>query len=94
VVKVEDPSGYLDPSLETVAIDLRVDLDRPKLTWTHEGANWKATVMPYPAPGPWVVRVEVEDRTGTAIGASLVDVDGPPVQSAKFHEGEAQFIEQ
>jgi hypothetical protein len=94
VVKVEDPSGYLDPSRETVAIDLHVDLDKPNLSWHHDGDTWRAQVTPYPAPGPWVVRVAVEDRAGVAIGASLVDVDGPPVQNAKYHEAETPFIEQ
>ena len=79
VVKVEDPSGYLDPSLEPLTIDVRVDLDKPELTsGPTKGDTWTARVPPHAPPGPWVVRVSVQDRAGVPIGASLLDVDGPP----------------
>jgi hypothetical protein len=95
VVKVEDPTGYLDPSLEPLAIDVHVDLDRPDLAWKHTGDTWTARVEPMAPPGPWVVRVGVQDRAGVAIGASLIDVDqvdGPGIVQAKYAPGDAQVM--
>jgi hypothetical protein len=77
VVKVEDASGYLDPAREPLAFDVRVDLEQPVLNWNHTGDTWIARVPPHAPPGPWVVRVSVQDRAGVTIGASLLDVDGP-----------------
>lgn len=79
-MKVEDPSGYLDPTREPLVIDVRIDLDKLDLTWKHTGDTWTARVPPRPPPGPWVVRVNVQDRAGVAVGASLLDVDGPQGQ--------------
>ena len=94
VVKVEDPSGYLDPAHEPLTIDVRVDLDRPELTWNHTGDTWTARVPPRAPPGPWVVRVSVQDRAGVTIGASLLDVDGPEVTRAKYQGGgELQMVQ-
>ncbi len=94
-VKVEDPSGYLDPAREAVSIDVLVDLDKPQLTWTHRGDTWTARVPPRSPPGPWVVRVNVQDRAGIPIGASLLDVDGPaslqPLERAKYQEQEGEL---
>ena len=84
VVKAEDPSGYLDPALEPLAIDVHVDLDQPALTWRHAGDTWTARVAPRAPPGPWVVRVSVQDRAGVAVGAALLDVDGAEVARVKY----------
>jgi hypothetical protein len=84
VVKVEDPSGYLDPTREPLTIDVRVGLDKPTLNWNHVGDTWTARVPPQAPPGPWVVRVGVQDRAGVTIGASLLDVDGPEVTRAGY----------
>jgi hypothetical protein len=91
VVKVDDPSGYLDAAREALQIDVLVDLDKPSLTWAHEGNTWTARVPPHAPPGPWVVRVSVQDRTGVPIGAALLDVDGPPqIQKARLSSGDLQ----
>jgi hypothetical protein len=91
-VKVEDLSGYLDPAREPVNFEVRVDLDVTPLSWTHSGDTWKARVTPRGGPGPWVVRVNVADRAGVPIGASLIDVDGPVVPRATFRGGESSEI--
>jgi hypothetical protein len=80
IVRVEDVSGYLDPAQEPVTFDVRVDLEKLNLTWNHTGETWTARIAPRPPPGPWVIRVDVQDRAGVPIGASLLDVDGPRVE--------------
>ncbi len=75
VVKVEDPSGYLDAAGEPLDIDTHVDLDKVALTWKRSGETWIARLPPRAPPGPWVVRVNVQDKTGVPIGASLMDID-------------------
>ena len=91
-VKVEDLSGYLDPSREPVHFDVRIDVDPASLTWTHAGDTWTAHVPPTSGPGPWVIRVNVMDRAGVPIGASLMDVDGPLVQRAAYHGNDAKEV--
>jgi hypothetical protein len=92
-VKVEDESGYLDPSREPIKVDVRVDLDRLDLAWKHTGDTWTARVMPKSAPGPWVVRVDVRDQAGTPIGASLLDVDGPRVDKARYRSSDSTALD-
>jgi hypothetical protein len=75
IVKVDDPSGYIDAAHEPLTIDAQVDLDRLALNWAHNGDTWTARVPPRAPPGPWVVRVNVQDKTGVGIGASLIDID-------------------
>jgi hypothetical protein len=77
-VKLEDPSGYVDPTKESIKVETRVDIDAADLHWSHAGDTWTARLPPQTkGPGPWVVRVEVRDASGQSIGASLLDVDGP-----------------
>jgi hypothetical protein len=75
VVTLDDPAGYTDPASETVTLDARLDLTHLDLPWQHTGATWTARVNPQWTAGPWVIRVDVADSTGAAIGGSLVDVD-------------------
>jgi hypothetical protein len=82
MVKVEDPSGYLDPARETLTFDVHVDLDKENLSWSHTGDTWTARVAPHVPPGPWVVRVGARDWTGMAVGEALLDVDGPQLRQA------------
>ena len=81
VVKAKDPSGFLDASQETLGISVLVNVNKQDLQWSHAGDTWTARLQPHPAPGPWVVRVNVADRSGESIGAGILDVDGPPLIS-------------
>jgi len=77
VVKVDDPSGYLDGAAEAVDIDTRLGIAAMPVNWQRAGDTFTARVSPQMGPGPWVVRVDVKDSTGASIGASWLDVDGP-----------------
>jgi hypothetical protein len=76
VVKVADLSGYLDASKENLEIDVRVGITKEHVEWTHEGGTWRGRLEPMKGDGPWVIRVNVADSAGVAIGANLLDVDG------------------
>jgi len=82
VVRVDDPSGYLDPAREPIDIDTRFDIDHVDVRWSHTGNTWTARIPPETSPGPWVIRVDVKDSTGSTIGASWIDVDGPAADAA------------
>ena len=51
------------------------------IRWAFDlsGVRTNAQLAPRVPPGPWAVRVSVQDRTGSAIGASHLEVDGPHV---------------
>jgi hypothetical protein len=80
VVKVEDPTGYLDPSKEKVDVDVRLDIDKVDLKWTQVSDTWGARLDPRTTGGPWVVRVNVLDKAGVSIGSNLLDIDGGPAE--------------
>jgi hypothetical protein len=90
-VKLEDPTGYVDPTKENIQVDTKIDITTVDLKWAHAGDTWTAHLPPVTtgAVGPWVVRVDVLDASGADIGASILDVDGPGndagFQQARFN---------
>ncbi len=51
-----------------------IDVDPVDVHWTRHGRDLEA-VVPAPArPGPWVVRVEVADQYGEALGRDFLEV--------------------
>lgn len=81
-VRAQDPSGRLDAANEPLTIDVKINLDPAPLNWTHTGNVWTARLTPGVPPGPWAVRVSVQDGTGTQIGAGLLEVEGPRIERA------------
>ena len=43
-------------------------------TWTHSGNTYTAKVAPAVGPGPWVVRVEVNDDFGDPVGRDFIEL--------------------
>jgi hypothetical protein len=69
-VRVEDASGEwvdLEPSVT-------VGVEPVAVTFTREGSRWHGVLPPRAGKGPWVVRVEVKDRSGMTLGRDFVEV--------------------
>lgn len=55
-----------------------LNLNKLELDWTRKGNRLTTTVPPATGPGPWVVRVEVQDRLGNPVGRNFIEVAATP----------------
>jgi hypothetical protein len=76
VVELEDPSKRIDVALEPVTIEVAVDSRPVPATWKRSGDTFRARIAPVDGPGPFFVRVVVQDRAGTEVGRYVLDIDG------------------
>jgi hypothetical protein len=73
-VRVEDPSA--SAGVEPIEVHPRVLLgvDPVAVSFVRQGNVLRGVLPPQSGKGPWVVRVEVEDQAGTALGRDFVEV--------------------
>ena len=73
-VRVEDPSA--SAGVEPIEVHPRVLLgvDPVAVSFVRQGNVLRGVLPPQSGKGPWVVRVEVEDKAGTALGRDFVEV--------------------
>jgi hypothetical protein len=68
-------SGRPLPSAVPVSLAVSVNMRKPKLDWTREGATLR-TVIPHPKDdGPWVVRVNLHDSEGKVVRHEVVELN-------------------
>lgn len=76
-----------DTPLETIEPrpKVMVGIDPVEVDWRWEGSELKAVIPPSKRQGPWVIRVEVEDQYGLALGRNMLEVipSGPSSQRRK-----------
>jgi hypothetical protein len=74
-VKLDDPSGQVDPSKIDAQLKVLIGLNEVPVKWTHQGAMYTAHLDPRQTGGPTVVRVIASDEHGTQIGRGFLEVD-------------------
>lgn len=75
-IRVEDSRGKLAPSFIEARPRVSVGVERADVEFSRQG-EWLRGVLPAQrGKGPWVVRVEVEDQSGIALGRDFVEVAG------------------
>lgn len=75
-IRVEDARGQAAPDFIQARPRVLVGLDRADVTFSRRG-EWLRGVLPaQKGKGPWVVRVEVEDQNGIALGRDFVEIVG------------------
>jgi hypothetical protein len=79
-VRVDDESGGgdwldVDPAVS-------VGVEPVPVTFTREGSRWHGVLPPQSGKGPWVVRVEVKDRSGMTVGRDFVEVGARDAKAA------------
>lgn len=78
VVKLEDRLGRPLPSFIEAHPRVTLGIEPLEVEWKREGRTLTATVPPQAVPGPWVVRVDVEDQFGLPLGRDFVEIAPSP----------------
>ncbi len=74
-VRVSTRSGEPLPSGVDVVPRVRLGLAPLDVTWAREGNVLTASVPPQEGPGPWVLRVNVEDQHGLPLGRDFLEIE-------------------
>jgi hypothetical protein len=83
-VKIEDPSGLIDPASARPKFRVLIGMIETDVKWAHDGVRWTAQVEPRNVHGPTVVRVIACDEYGTPIGRNFVEVEQAPEQRIRL----------
>jgi hypothetical protein len=73
-VRVKDASGAGAASWIEARPRVSVGVDAVTVPFTQDGEEWTGVLPPRSGQGPWVVRVEVADQNGVALGRDFVEV--------------------
>jgi hypothetical protein len=71
-----DPTRRLDPTQESISLEVTRDLTAVPVSWRQAGNTWTARIPPAPTPGPTVIRVVARDAFGAEIGRGFVEIAG------------------
>jgi hypothetical protein len=69
--------GTIPPALQVVP-RVSIGLEPLALSFEREGDVLHAVVPPSTRPGPWVVRVDVDDQFGVPLGHDFLEIDAQP----------------
>jgi hypothetical protein len=73
-IRIEDGSGRLAPDFIEARPKVLVGVEPMNVAFAREG-QWLRGVLPArPGNGPWVVRVEVHDQNGIALGRDFIEI--------------------
>ena len=73
-VRVEDPSAVGGVAPVEVRPRVLLGVEPVDVAFVRDGNVLRGVLPPQTGKGPWVVRVEVEDQAGTALGRDFVEV--------------------
>jgi hypothetical protein len=73
-VRIADPSGHIDPSTVTPALEVRVAGAPVMARWEREGATWRTWIDGRYLDGPSLVEVVARDAQGKKLGWGFVEV--------------------
>jgi hypothetical protein len=81
-VRITDPSHRIDPASFTPKLRAMLEVDDLPVTWTHDGAVWKAHLAPHPIITNTVVRIEAMDEHDNLLGRGFAEIE--PTRMAAF----------
>ena len=73
-IRLTDAAGNPAPSWVRPVPRVFLGIEPIEVAWTHTNDVWRAKVPPQKGPGPWVLRVEVEDQFGIPLGRDFVEI--------------------
>jgi hypothetical protein len=84
-IRIEDARGQAAPEFIEARPRVLVGVDRAPVEFSRKGEWLHGTLPSRGGKGPWVVRVEVEDQNGIALGREFVEIAGAsaPVPAKK-----------
>ena len=64
-----------------------VGVEPVNVAFSRDGDGWRGLLLPRAGRGPWVVRVEVEDQHGIALGRNFIEIAAPEMQHRASDRG-------
>lgn len=77
-VRWTDSSGHRLPDDVDPNVTVYVGIEPIDVSWNKQADVWRANLGPQPGHGPWVVRLEIRDQTGTLLARDFVEVERRP----------------
>jgi hypothetical protein len=77
-IRLKSSGGVTIPSSLQVVPHVSLGLDPLALNFEREGDVLHAVVPPSTGPGPWVLRVDVDDQFGVPLGHDFLEIDAQP----------------
>ncbi|HVJ16481.1 MAG TPA: hypothetical protein VM686_13665, partial [Polyangiaceae bacterium] len=77
-IALEDPSGQPVPDSIEIRPKVLLGVEPITLEFKRVGRKLRAVVPAQPGPGPWVVRVEVNDQYGLPLGRGSLEIAKSP----------------
>ena len=81
-VSITGPEGRRAPTWIEPRFRVLLGIDELDVEWTRRDGKFVAEVPPQAGDGPWVVRVEVQDQYGHALGRDFVEIAPAPLAPA------------
>jgi hypothetical protein len=75
-IRIEDARGQVAPDFIEARPRVLVGVDRANVEFSRQGEWLHGTLPTRGGKGPWVVRVEVADQNGIALGREFVEIAG------------------
>lgn len=80
-VQLVDEEGHALKSMRGYTAHVTINLQKQRVRWKRRGTRFYATIPPPRLlPGPWIVRVEVENVRGELVGRDFLEVVPSPAQ--------------
>lgn len=86
IVELYDAFGRPIPEDAKTDTRVTVNLDPVRLDWKHTGPRAVAIVPKGKGRGPWIVRAEVRDADGVAIGRNFLEIAAAPERRSAVRE--------
>ena len=81
-IQLKSRSGAEVPNFIQAVPTVTVGVDPVDVNFEQEGNTLHAVVAPSAKPGPWIVRVDVADQYGGALGHDFLEIAGQPRKPA------------
>lgn len=87
-VRMWDGQGVSETWMDEYKVVVKVGLVEVPVDWNRNEGYLNATLAPQPGPGPWVVRVSVQDQAGEEVARNFLEVAHSRQAKAKSSSAE------
>jgi len=88
-IQLKSKNGGEIPEFVKVVPTVTLDLNPVEVNFEQDGHTLHAVVPPSSNPGPWVLRVDVADQYGVALGHDFLEIAAQPRQVKKTAAGQS-----
>ena len=81
-IRLKSSTGGEIPSFLQVVPSVTLGLEPLDVNFVQDGNTLHAVIPPSGAPGPWILRVDVADQYGVALGHDFLEIADQPLKNA------------